>query len=146
MPVSKSKKKPATADKQPAGLTKPEVRTLLLSLDAELTKARIAPDAELDDDQQVYLYFTSVDHLNRFMEIITKVEPGETSLYRRIVCSEKPRVTGWSYHIFPVNVSDNKQHVRLEYRVGAFFPPSDLPEVLERVKQHNVEWDSAYSE
>ena len=157
-----SKRKQGTADKQPGVLTVTEVRKLLASLDAELVKARIAPDVELEPDvepdvelqpnveleeeTEVFLYFKSVDELNRFLEIVTKVEPGKTSLYRRILCSNEPRDLAWSYEIFPVNVGRKMRGVCLEYRVGAFFPPSDLPEVLKRVKHHNDEWDDIYCE
>lgn len=154
--MSKSKKKTTAADKQPTVLT--EVRKLLAALDAELLKARIAPDVELNVDvdpevelqpnveleegTEVYLYFGSFDGLNRFLEIVTKVEPGKNSLYRRILCSSESRDPAWSYEIYPVHSGREKYRVHLEYRVGVYFPVSDIPVVLGRLRDHNDSWES----
>ena len=132
---------PVAAGKYPTALAKPEVSGLLHSLETELWKARIAPDVEHEKyPGWVFLYFQTVDELDTFLRIVTRVETGDASLYRRILCSDQPLETSWRYEIFPVNPWQH-EHVHLEYRASVFLPVSDVPEVLKRVLDHNRVWE-----
>lgn len=146
--MSKSKKKPGAADKQPSVLTEPEAHKLLASLDAELALARIDLGSLRSKDEWVHLSLRSVTDLDRFLQIVTKVEPGKTSVYRRIIghdlgrvmASSDPLEISWRFDLYPVNAGHAENQVRLAYRVGVDIPSYDLAEVLKRVRDDHRIW------
>lgn len=118
------------------------------ALNGALTFAHIGghchEDAEAKLDDGVEVLFYSVDDLDRFLRIVTHFQPWRNPLYKRVVPRDEDVKGAWEYALWPINDCEpegcppgHPDNVDFTYQVWVRFPTSDLPGVLDHLREHN---------
>lgn len=98
-----------------------------------------------------WIEFPSVEDLLRFLNIVTVYEPGVDTLYNRIRHDLAGTTSSpeWEFQFNLLDICDTGEsrsggeRVCFEPTVGAYFPASDIPLLIERLQEFNEVTSSA---
>lgn len=86
-----------------------------------------------------WIEFDSLDDLQRFLNIVARYEPGTDTLYSRIHYDLNPLFAGaWEYQLNFIDLNeldDFSGETFFDFTVGAYFPVTDIPLLLDRLNE-----------
>ncbi len=93
-----------------------------------------------------WIEFPSVVELLRFLNLVTRFEPGIDTLYNRINYQRTGQLSAptWDYQLRLLDILDGQEeqtvdgYAILEATVGVYFPSTDIPVLVERLKEFNA--------